>query len=220
MSKSILILGESGTGKSTSLRNLPPSETFIVNVLGKSLPFRGSSKLYTPLSPDGLTGNYYCSDDPRMVRKVIHTVNIKRPDIKYLVIDDLGYVIMNSFMRKSLQKGYEKFTELGKEFADLIDSITLNLRDDLFCFVMMHVEFDRQGKSKPKTVGNMIDQYVCIEGKFTTVLHSFVSDGRYSFITNNDGAHMAKSPMGLFDNLLIENDLFSVAQEFNKYFEN
>lgn len=218
MSKSILILGESGSGKSTSIRNLPPEETFIINVIGKSLPFRGSSKKYTKLSPDGLTGNYYCSDNTSQVRKVIQLINQKRADIKYLVIDDCGYIIMNDFMKKALEKGYEKYSSLGKDFSDLMTTVT-DLRDDLFCFVMMHIETDKNGKTKPKTVGAMIDQYVCIEGKFTYVLHTAVHDNNYRFITNHDGFHMCKTPMGLFDKQYIDNDLLFVSQKINEYLE-
>lgn len=216
MNKAVLILGESGSGKSTSIRTLPPEETFIINVIGKTLPFRGSGKSYKKLSPDGKEGNYYCSDDAAAIRRLINLVNMKRPDIKYLVIDDCGYVIMNAFMSKALEKGYEKYNILGKEFSDLI-SLVNQLRDDLFCFVMMHVESDQNGKTKPKTVGKMLDQYVCIEGKFTYVLHSIMYDSSYKFITNNDGHHMCKTPIGLFDKQLIDNDLLMVAEKINEY---
>jgi energy-coupling factor transporter ATP-binding protein EcfA2 len=216
MNNAVLILGESGSGKSTAIRTLPPEQTFIINVIGKPLPFKGSNKIYTKLSPDGKEGNYYCSDNIAQIRKAINLVNTQRPEIKYLVLDDFGYTIMNDFMAKALLKGYDKYSELGKNFSDLINLINA-LRDDLFCFVMMHVESDQQGKTKPKTVGKMIDQYVCIEGKFTYVLHTIVSDGRHKFITNNDGMHMAKTPMGMFDHNLIDNDLMLVANKITEY---
>lgn len=216
MNNAILILGESGSGKSTSIRTLPSEQTFIINVIGKSLPFRGSNKNYTKLSSDGLTGNYYCSDNTGMICKAIKLVNEKRPDIKYLVLDDFGYTIMNSFMSKALIKGYDKYTELGKQFSDMINLIN-DLREDLFCFVMMHIETDKQGKTKPKTVGAMIDQYVCIEGKFAFVLHTHVSDNGYKFITNSDGVHMCKTPMDLFEKQYIDNDLLLVANSINDY---
>ncbi len=216
MSKAVLILGQSGSGKSTSIRTLPPKETFVLNVIGKSLPFKGSSKNYTKLSSDGLEGNYYSSDNALTIIKLINIINTKRPDIKYLVIDDCGYIIMNSFMRKSLENGYSKYTAIGKEFSDLINIVN-DLREDLFCFVMMHVDTDQDGKTKPKTVGKMIDQYVCIEGKFSYCLHTHVSDGNYKFITNYDNFHMAKSPMGCFEDKLIDNDLMYVADKINSY---
>lgn len=217
MSNLALILGESGTGKSTSIRTLNPEETFIVNVIGKPLPFRGGVSKYKKLSADGLTGNYYATDDTTTIKRVINLIDKRRPDIKTLVIDDFGYTISNSFMRKSNQKGYDKFIEIGKDVFDILDIIT-NLRDDLFCFVMMHVEMDINGKSKPKTVGKMIDQYICIEGKFTTCLHTIVSDGNYQFLTNNDNQHMAKTALGMFDSLYIENNLQFVRDKMQEYF--
>jgi hypothetical protein len=216
MSTNVLILGDSGTGKSTSIRTLPSQETFILNVIGKPLPFRGANKKYKKLSADGKEGNYYSSDNAQHIKRIIQLINQKRDDIKYLILDDCGYVIMNDFMKKSLEKGYEKYNTLGKEFSDIINSLDV-LRDDLFCFVMMHVETDNQGKTKPKTVGKMIDQYICIEGKFSYVLHTLVMDGNYKFITNNDGFHMCKTPMELFDDLYIDNDLLMVSEKIKSF---
>lgn len=216
MSESILILGESGTGKSTSIRNLNPEETFILNVIDKPLPFRGYKKHYIKLSADGLTGNYYSSDDPQAIMRVINLINTKRTDIKNLIIDDFGYTITNSFMRKANLKGYDKYTEIGKEAFDILNVIG-TLRDDLFCFVMMHTEIDKLGRYKPKTVGNMIDQYICIEGKFTYVFHALTSEGRYKFLTNNDGQHMSKTPLGCFEEQYIDNDLALIVDKINTY---
>jgi len=217
MSNSVLLLGESGSGKSSSMRNLDASETFVVNVIGKPLPFRGAKSKYVPLSPDGLTGNYYATDDTTTIKRVINLVNSKRLDIKNLVIDDFGYTVTNSFMRKANQRGYDRFIEIAKDMFDILDIVS-NLREDLFCFVMMHTENDSQGRSKPRTVGKMIDQYICIEGKFTTVLHALINDGNYVFLTNNDNQHMAKSPLGLFESLYIENDLQYVREKMHSYF--
>ena len=216
MNNAVLIIGESGTGKSTSIRTLPPKETFIINVIGKPLPFRGSSDLYQKLSADGLTGNYYCSDKGIDIQRAIQLVNLKRPEIKYLVIDDFGFSLMNAFMSKALEKGYDKFSLLAKDFRDTLEHAN-KLRDDLFCFVMMHVEADLNGKTKPRTIGKMIDQYVYVESRFTWVLHTIISDEQYKFITNNDGVHMAKSSMGCFETKLIDNDLMLVVDSINKY---
>lgn len=216
MSNAVLIIGESGTGKSSAIRTLPPEQTFIINILGKPLPFRGANKIYTKLSADGMTGNTYSTDSFDKIRRVINLVNTKRPEIKYLVLDDLGYTIQNDYMRKAMLKGYEKFTEMGKEFGELIDAVK-NLRDDLFCFITMHVTSDPQGKTKPKTVGKMIDEHVCIEGRFSYVLHTIVSEGSYRFITNYDGLHMAKTPLELFTTQYIPNDLKLVADAITAY---
>jgi GTPase SAR1 family protein len=216
MNISILILGDSGTGKSSSIRTLPSKETFILNVVSKPLPFRGSVKNYNRLSPDGMTGNYYCSDDANSIKRVINLVNNKRPEIKYLIIDDLGYVAMNGFMKRALIKGYDRFSEIASEFNTAMEMINL-LRDDLFCIATMHIETDKQGKTKPKTIGNMVDQYINIEGKFSYTFHTINKDGPYKFLTNNDGIHMAKTPMGCFENMYIDNDLLMIVNRINEY---
>jgi hypothetical protein len=217
MSNAVLIIGNSGTGKSASIRTLPPEETFILNVIDKPLPFKGWRKSYTLISSaTNPTGNYFSSDNHEMLKQMINYVNTRRPEIKYLVIDDFGYTMANHFMRRALQKGYDKFSEIGFQAGEIIDLITKGLRKDLFCFVMMHVETDKQGISKPKTVGNMIDQYICIEGKFTYVLHTIVADGKYYFLVNNDGIHTAKTGIGTFDAPAVENDLLMVANKIRE----
>lgn len=216
MSTNVLILGESGTGKSTSIRTLPPDQTFILNVTGKPLPFRGSKVKYTHLSADGMEGNYYASDNAKQILRIINLINSKRKDIKYLILDDCGYIVMHDFMRKALEKGYDKYTSIAKDFSDIINSLMF-LRDDLFCFMMMHIETDNAGKTKPKTVGKMIDQYINVEGKFTYVFHTFVMDRQYKFLTHYDGSHMAKCPNDIFEEQFIDNDLLMISQTIEAY---
>jgi hypothetical protein len=215
MSNAVLIIGDASTGKSTAIRTLPPEETFIINIIGKPLPFRGSAKNYTKLSADGLTGNSYASYDFDKVKRAINLVDKKRPEIKYLIIDDAGYLIMKDYIKNALVKGFEKYSSLAKEFSEVIDCIR-ECRDDLFCFVTMHIETQPDGKTKPKTIGNMIDKSVNIEGQFSYIFHSAVLDKQYKFITNNDSIHMAKSPMDMFDHY-IDNDLLFIANRINEY---
>ena len=212
----VLILGESGTGKSTAIRTLPPESTFIIKTIEKSLPFPGAKKLYTPLSDDFKTGNSRVQDDSHKIINLLNFINHNRPDIKHIVIDDFGYMSSNSFMRQASVKGYEKFTTIGKEMFDVLNCIE-SLRDDLICFVMMHVEIDQNGRYKPKTVGKMVDQHICVEGKFTYIFHALTSERKYKFLTNNDGQHMAKTPMGMFDEMLIDNDLLLIADAIRRY---
>jgi len=218
MSNSVLILGESGSGKSTSMRNLNHKETFIINVISKPLPFKGWLSKYKKLSSDGMEGNYYATDDNNVIKKIINLVNSKRPDIKTIILDDFGYTISNSFMRKAHQKGYDRFVDIAKDMFDILDMIS-NLRDDLFCFVMMHTDTDNQGRSKPRTIGKMIDQYICIEGKFSTVMHACICDGEYKFLTNGDSSLMCKSPLGMFNQSLIDNDLEQIIKQIKIYNE-
>jgi hypothetical protein len=218
MSNAVLIIGESGTGKSTAIRTLPPEQTFIIDVVGKPLPFRGAAKKYTPLSPDGKAGNYYKTDDVEKITRIIRLVNDKRPEIKYLIIDDFGYTISNSYMRKALVTGYQKFSELGKNTWEVLEAVN-NVRADLICFVTMHTDIDEGGKYKPKTIGKMIDSTVVIEGRFTHVLHALVEDGKYFFLTQNTGQHMAKTPFEMFNSMRIPNDLKLVADSISSYLD-
>jgi len=120
MSNTSLIIGESGTGKSTSIRNLNPEETFIINVLNKPLPFRGYKNQYKMVSADGATGNYYASNKYENIVLVINKINAKRLDIKTLIIDDFQYLMANEFMSRALERGYDKFSEIGKHAYDLL----------------------------------------------------------------------------------------------------
>ena len=216
MSDNILILGKSGTGKSTSLRNLIPEETLIINVIGKSLPFRGYKNKYKPLSPDGLTGNYYASDDPMKIKRLIAKVNLTRPDIKHIILDDFGFTIAHSFMRKCHINGFGKFSDIAKETFDIFEAMN-DLRDDLTCVVIMHTEIDVSGMHNAKTIGKAIDNYVNIEGTFTYVFHALVSEGNYVFLTNSDGQHVCKTPMGCFSESKIDNDLNEVIKTIHNY---
>ncbi len=217
MSKTILILGESGVGKSTAIRTLPADETFIINIINKALPFKGAMKKYNKLSPDGLTGNYYSADDSSAIIRAIELVNKKRPEIKYLIIDDFGFSITQSFMKKAHIKSFEKFNEIGYEAFSVLETVK-RLRDDLFCFVTMHTEIDGNGRYKPRTVGKMIDQYIVIEGIFDLVLHALIVDGRHVFLTNNDNVHMAHTAIDMFPTNFIDNDMKLVVDAINDYY--
>lgn len=217
MSNTSIIIGESGTGKSTSIRNLDPTQTFIINVLNKPLPFRGYKKLYTKVSPDGMTGNYYSSDVYENIELVIKKINAKRPEIKTLIIDDFQYLMANEFMARALERGYDKFSEIGKHAHDLLKLLPM-LREDLDIFVLTHSEPNEHGKMKVKTIGKMLDEKITIEGMYSMVLQTELTDGNYHFITQGDSRHIAKSPMGMFSTRNIPNDLAFVKQEMQKYY--
>jgi RNase adaptor protein for sRNA GlmZ degradation len=217
MSNTSLIIGESGTGKSTSIRNLEPSETFIINVLNKPLPFRGYKKHYTRVSPDGMTGNYYASDVYEHIELVIKKINAKRPEIKTLILDDFQYLMANEFMNRALERGYDKFSEIGKHAHDLLKMLP-TLRDDLDVFILTHSESNEQGKMKIKTIGKMLDEKITIEGMYAMVLQTELMNGTYNFITQGDARHIAKSPMGMFEERNIPNDLAFVKQKMSSYY--
>lgn len=218
MSNTSLIIGESGTGKSTSLRNLDQRETFIINVLNKPLPFKGYKQKYIKISPDGKEGNYYASDDYFRILKIIKHVNENRPEIKNLIIDDWQYTMCNEFMRRATETGFTKFTEIGQHAWSIIRTLT-ECRDDLYCFVLSHSDSDTNGVKKCKSIGKMLDEKITIEGMFTVVLHTQIMDGNYKFLTQNDGSHIAKSPYGMFEERYIDNDLVSIKEKMVSYYE-
>lgn len=220
MSNAVLILGDSGTGKSTSMMNLDPKETFIVNVIGKSLPFRGFKKNYITCgrTAEGVDfGNYQVTDKAAQISSLINYVNNKRPEIKNFIIDDCQYVMSNEYMRRSKETGYGKFTDIGNDAFMIVEKIN-SCRDDLNFFVMFHSVIDKHGIAKCKTIGNVIDEKMTFEGRFTNVLHAITSDGRYYFLTQHNGIQMAKTPMGMFDEKIIPNDLKYVGEKINSYF--
>lgn len=219
MSNTTLIIGASGTGKSSSLRNLNSKETFILSVLDKPLPFRGYKKLYRPITSwDDKEGNYYCSDDYQRIIKCIDVVNKTRPDIKVLIIDDWQYLLAHEFMNRVSEKGFDRFNDIALHGWKTIRALN-DTRSDLFGFILAHSDTDVQGKSKCKTIGKLLDEKITLEGMFSCVLHTAVVDNEYKFLTRHDGIHLAKSPMGMFSEALIDNDLVYVIQQMQSYYE-
>ena len=218
MSNTVLIIGSSGSGKSTSIRNLDPKSTFIISVPDKPLPFKGFKKLYKPISGwDDKEGNYYQSDDWQRVIRCIKMVNDHRPEITTLIIDDAHFLMANEFMHRATEKGFERFSEIAQHMWFVMSTIT-GSRPSLTCFVLSHNELDNAGVSKPKTVGKLLEDKITLEAMVTTVLHTVIKDNEYKFLTQHDGSHVSKSPMGLFDTNFIDNDLKMVKEKIELYF--
>lgn len=184
----VMIYGQSGTGKSTSLRNFKGEEVAVVNVSGKPLPFRGDIK---PYNSDNYT-------------KIMAAIS--KTDRKSIVIDDATYLMVNEFMRTAKQTGYQKYTDMACNFNSLIE-FAATLPDDKIVYFMGHSDQADDGREHFKTIGKMLDNYVTVEGRFTIVLKTVVQDGKYYFSTQNNGQDTVKSPMGLFSSNLIDNDL-------------
>lgn len=225
MGLGILVAGESGTGKSTSLEHLDPKQTFIINVKNKSLPFKGWKGNYTPFGKDNLNGNYLYTESPDTIIKTMEYVSDKMPHIKQLIIDDFQYMAAAEFMARASEKGFDKFTSIGKNIYSVADKHT-KLRDDLTVIYMNHLEESTDAfgdrKVKAKTVGKLVDNVVTLEGLFTMVLYTKAKktkDGmEYVFETQNNGSNTAKSPRGMFDSLEIPNDLAYVLKKANEYY--
>jgi hypothetical protein len=223
MSNTVLVIGQSGSGKSTSLRNLDPKTTFVINVLDKPLPFKAFKKNYRALTKENKSGNYYSTSDWANVVKCIEMVNRERTEITTLIIDDWQYILAYEFMRRNTtgeekeKNPYQKFTDIAVHGWSTINAC-LGTRETLTNFVLSHSDIDATGRSKCKTIGKMLDEKITIEGLFTTVLHSRVVNGEYMFQTQYDGEFLAKSPMGMFEEHLIPNDLVSVKSAVENYF--
>lgn len=218
MSNSILLIGPSGSGKSSSIRTLDPKSTFIISVLDKPLPFKGYKKLYKPIKNwEDMEGNYYATDDWQRILKCLQVVNKTREDIKVLVIDDIQYILANEFMRRSNENGFSKFSELANHYWQIINAAQAS-RDDLTTVFMSHNEVDNCGISKIKTIGKLLDEKITIEGLFATVLQSVSNENGYFFMTQNEGISTCKSPLGMFEDKLIDNDLKMVIETMNNYF--
>jgi len=215
MSNPVLIIGESGTGKSTSLRNLDPETTYLCQAIKKPLPFRGWKTSYQAKSESN-EGNLFVSDNVGSILALMKHISINRTEIKTLILDDVTYIMSNQFMRRATETGFNKFSEIGSDFFHLVEKIG-EYRDDLTIVFMGHSETKEDGKSGIKTAGKMLDTQYSIAGIFTIVLETFVESGQYKFITQNNGRNCAKSPMGMFDGALIDNDLNEVIKQINDY---
>jgi len=218
MSNTVLIIGQSGSGKSTSLRTLDPKTTFIINVLDKPLPFRGFKKGYKPVTKENKNGNYFTTHDWATVVRCIEMVNKERPEITTLVIDDWQYILSYEFIKRATEKGFEKFSELAHHGWATMNTCTTGTRPSLTTFILAHSDIDQTGRSKLKTIGKMLDEKITLEGLFTTVLHSRLIDGAYMFQTQDDGDFLAKSPIEMFEEFLIPNDLLAVKQAVESYY--
>lgn len=195
-----MILGESGTGKSASLRNFQPDEIGVINVCGKPLPFRSQIKTFN-------------SDNYMQIEKAL-----KANEKRSAVIDDCQYLMANEFMRNAKVTGYQKFTDIAKNFWDLVQMVIRELPEDIIVYFLGHIERDQNGNEKFKTIGKMLDEKITVEGMFTVVLKTSVQDGRYLFSTRNSGADTVKSPIGMFDEPYIDNDLKMVDTAIREYY--
>lgn len=200
MGMPILILGESGTGKTTSLRNFKEGDIAIVNVAGKPLPFKGKFEILNNTTDYKTISNF-----------------IKETKAKRIIIDDCQYIMSFQYMRRIKENGWDKFNELQSDFFNLID-LCATLPDDVIVYFLSHLETRDDGRQKIKTIGKMLDEKITIEGMFTTVLKTYVTDGKYFFLTQNSGNDTVKSPLGMFNSFAIDNDLAYVDAKIRNYY--
>lgn len=196
----VLILGASGSGKSTSMRNFEPDEVGIFNVAGKPLPFRKKLKKV----------------DNATYEKIYKV--LRAPGLKKYVIDDSQYLMAFESFDHAKEAGYGKFTNMALNFRNLIDFIVRGTPNDVIVYMLHHTELTDDGKLKAKTLGKMLDNQLTVEGLFSIVLLCQVEGSEHFFITNSDGTNPAKSPMEMFE-LKINNDLKFVDETIREYYE-
>lgn len=210
MSNKILILGNSGSGKSSSIRNLNPKETFVIKCLEKDLPFKGSRKTYSVKNK-----NTHFVNEPVKIISGLKRINDNK-DIKTVIIDDANYILTYEYKRKATEKGFGKFEVMAFEFMDILEYID-TMRDDINVYIMAHTEKDNDGVQAFKTIGRFLSEKLVVEGLFTIVLLAGGGEHDYKFITN--GITPAKSPMEMFDDTTIENDLALINKAIKEYYE-
>lgn len=202
MATAVLILGQSGTGKSYSMKNFNEDELCLISVQKSLLPFR---KKFTETV---ITDKY---------AEIIKAM--KSTKKKVIVIDDTQYLMCNEFMRRATERGYDKFTEIAQNFWSLIVQEVNNLPSDVIVYLLCHTATDENGVEKMKTIGKLVDEKITPEGLFTIVLKTAVSDGQYAFVTQNNGKDTVKSPEGMFTTYAINNDLKYVDEKIRNYYE-
>lgn len=197
----VLLMGASGTGKSTSLRNLPADETAIINVTNKPMPFRNKN---------GLT-IVNCNNYEKMIKAIINTKK------RIIVVDDSSYMMTFENFDKATQKGYDKFTTMAVNYYNLIE-VPKKCDGEKIIYFVTHEEIDENGVSHPKSIGKMLSQQLVIEGLFSIVLRSMQKENQYVFQTHNDGTSVCKSPIDMFENDFIPNDLAEVDKVIREYY--
>lgn len=202
MSIASLILGQSGTGKSTSLRNLDPSKTLLIQCISKTLPFRSGA--WKPCTKENPGGNILRTSRPDAILR-----SMQKSTHEIVVIDDYQAVMVNEMMARSSERGYDKFTDIAKSAWEVFN-MAGQLADHRRVYLLSHTQSDEAGHLRMKTVGRMVDEKIVPEGYFTIVLRTEVINEQYLFSTQTNGQDCCKSPMGMFAERHIPNDLKDV----------
>ena len=198
MGVAVLILGASGSGKSTSLRNFKRGEVCVMNVAGKPLPFRGNLDVVNNATYESIWAT------------------LKDGEFKSYVVDDSQYLLAFEMFDRAKETGYGKFTDIALRFRNMISYVARNTSPDTIVYFLHHTEETDSGKIKAKTVGKMLDNQLTVEGLFSTVLLATTDGMNYKFVTQSDGTTTAKSPMGMFEKE-IDNDLKFVDDTIREY---
>ena len=207
----VLLMGASGSGKSTSLRNLPAEETAIINITNKPMPFRNKDNKKIVCLKDFNADSY-----DELYKQIIKAIQGTKKRI--VVVDDSSYMMSFENFEKATNKGYDKFTTMAKNYYDLIKS-AISCDGEKIVYIITHEEIDDVNQLyRPKTIGKMLSNQLVIEGLFSIVLRSLYKNGEYIFQTQNDGTSVCKSPMDMFEQKEMPNDLYEVDKKIRNYY--
>lgn len=211
MSIATMILGESGTGKTASLRNLNPADTLLIQPVRKPLPFRSAQWREIRAKGDG--GNIFVMPDARKIVQAMY-----KTSAHIVVLDDWQYILSRLYMEAEKSRNtFDLFREIGA-VGYLTLKAASELPDSTRVYVLAHTQEDESGRTRIKTLGKLLDEKIVPEGLFTTVLRTHVENGKYQFQTHNNGMDTTKSPLGLFDEDYIDNDLAAVDAAICAYY--
>ena len=213
MSIPVMILGESGSGKSTSIEYLGAEKTLVIQPIKKPLPFK--SKDWLPFDQKTKKGSVVHSDNYDTIKKIVN--NAERLGKEYVVIDDANYIMVNESLRRADETGFRKFSDMARGYVDLVTHVA-NHPSGIKVFFMTHIQIDESGFQRAKTVGKMIDSQVCLEGLFSIVLKAQKLDGKHVFKVVTNGQDCVKTPRGMFDGEIIDNDLVIVNEKINEFY--
>lgn len=202
----VMIIGKSGSGKSTSLRNFAENEIYLIKVLNKPLPFRKTFE------------STFETDDYRYIKKALDKTSKGS-----IVIDDAGYLITNHFMSQHMNAGggngvFTLYNEIADYFWQLVGHVQNALPPEKIVYFMMHEDKNDAGEVKPKTIGKLLDEKVCLEGMFTIVLRCMKDGERHVFRTKTTGADVTKTPIDMFAEDEIDNDLKRVDEVIREFY--
>ncbi len=213
MSKVICIAGESGSGKTTSMRNLDPKTTYYIDSDKKGLSWKGWRSQYNEENK-----NYCATDIPKDIMTILLGIQGSRADIKTVVIDTINGIMVGDEMRRCKEKGYDKWVDLAQCIWDIVE-VSYKLREDLTIIFVAHTQTERDDSgfqfTRIKTSGKKLDK-ICLESKFTTVLMAKCSGGKYLFETQSNNS-TAKTPMGAFTEKEIPNDITEVIKALEEF---
>ena len=215
MSIATMLLGQSGTGKTTSLRNLNPAEVLLIQAVKKPLPFRANG--WGPCTKGTPDGSTIVTDNAQTIVRAM-----QRTHKPIIIIDDFQYILANEFMRRVLDNetgnaAFAKYNEIARNAWDIL-MCAGKLADSTRVYILAHTQQDESGHVKAKTIGKLLDEKITIEGLLTIVMRTTVINGQYLFSTQNNGLDTVKTPMGMFDSEHIENDLAKVDQTICDYY--